>query len=154
MSVGTSHFVVVTLAKRFFAIDADAVQGIMDVPDAAYGLAPTFKGDIYHGIDLAGCFAIEHTQQGRFGQIVLLMRDHRRGSLKVERVHGRMDLKPSQVLPLPPHFQGAEREWYPGMILLERSVAVILNSRWLLESVAGIRPTDDRTMHQPMGGGA
>lgn len=143
----TVHCVIVTLGQRLFAIDADAVHGIMDAPDVAKNLVPTVHGDVYQVIDLASRLAMTNTQEERFGQVVLLMRDHIRGSIGVDRVHGRMDLHPSQILPLPPHFQGAERDWYRGMILFEGSVALILNPTWLLQSVSGMWQTADRTSH-------
>jgi len=145
----TSHFVIITVGQRLFAIDADAVQGIMEAPDVGSTLVPIFNGDAYQGIDLVSRLAIKSTQEERVSQIVLLMRDHMRGSLRVEQVHGRMNLHPSQILPLPLHFQGAERDWYHGMILFERSVAVILNPAWLLQRLAGIRKTDGAVLERP-----
>lgn len=140
----TSRFVIVTLGQRLFAIDADAVQGILEASEVGSNQIPSLNGAVYQGIDLLSRLAIKRTQVERVDQIVLLIRDHMRGSLEVERVHGRMDLHPSQILPLPLHFQGVERDWYHGMILFERSVAVILNLVWLFQSVPGMRQTDDR----------
>lgn len=135
----TAHFVIVTCVQRCFALDAEVVQGIIDTGDVAQSLVPMFHGEAYPVIDLASRLAIKGIQNERCGQIVLFTRGQFRGSLGVERVHGRMDLHASQILPLPPHFQGAERDWYRGMILFEGSVAVILHSNWLLQSVAEMR---------------
>jgi len=48
-----------------------------------------------------------------------------------------MECEPNKVLPLSPHFQGEERQWYQGMILFEQSVAMVLNIAWILQEVGG-----------------
>ena len=149
--VGTAHVVIVTLGQRLFAIDAGNVEGFMDTSDVVSSPVPTCEGAGYHMIDLAGRLALPSTQLRRSGQLVLLTYDSMRGSLAVERVHGRMSLLPSQIFPLPPHFQGAERDWYRGLILFEGTVAVILNPNWLFQGLAGGRQTDDPTRHQLTG---
>ena len=143
------HFVIVTLGQRLFAIDTGAVQGIVDASEVANTLTPEFQGDVYQAIDRVKYLAIRSMQERRSGQIVLLMLGRKRGSIGVEHVYGRMDLHASQILPLPPHFQGAERDWYRGMILFENSVAVILNLAWFLQSTSGILQNQSRFSHRP-----
>jgi hypothetical protein len=48
-------------------------------------------------------------------------------------VQGLLEIHPSQVLPLPSQFRGPERRWYQGMILLAKSIALVLNSSWVLD---------------------
>ncbi len=132
--VASSHFVIVTLGQRLFAIDAEAVQGIVDSRGAVNGEAPVFQGRVYHMTDLTSLLALCRAQDNLSAQILLLMKGQMRRSLVVDRVHGRMDLHESQVLSLPPHFQGPERHWYQGMILFEHSVALILNLSWVVQS--------------------
>ena len=55
----------------------------------------------------------------------------------VEKVHGSLEVHPSQLLPLLPQFRGPERGWYRGMILFDQSVALVLNTAWVLEEQLG-----------------
>lgn len=147
---GTSQFVIVTLERRLFAIDAAAVQGIMDAPEVAHHPAPEFQGALYQVIDLTSRLATKGSREQRSSQLVLLLRDRMRGSVGVEQVHGRMDLQESQILPLPPHFQGAERDWYRGIILFENSIVLILNLSWVLNNASQEPRHRDRTSLSPM----
>lgn len=135
---GTARFVIVTIGQRLFAIDAIAVQGIVAPAEAADSLAPEFQGDVYPVIDLTSRLATRDGQGQQSDQVVLLLLDRTRGSVGVECVHGRMDLHESQILPLPRHFQGAERDWYRGMILFENSIVLILNLPWVLHGAPNV----------------
>ncbi len=128
-----SHFVIVTLGQRLFAIDADAVQGIVDSREVMNTMAPVLQGRAYEATDLTERLALSRVQSNLSSHVLFLMDGQIRRSLLVDQVHGRMDLHDSQVLSLPPHFQGPERRWYRGMILFENSVALILNVPWVVQ---------------------
>ena len=134
-----SRFLIVILGGRYLALDAESVQGVLTLEEAGYRDDPTIQGMVYHAINLADRFKISDDQGAANGRMVLLSQQGVRGSIRVTTVQGVLELHPSQVLPLPPQFRGPERHWYRGMILFEKSIALALNTTWVLgEQVSGL----------------
>ena len=57
----------------------------------------------------------------------------------VDRVLGLHDIDSTNIKPLLPHFIGPERRWIAGMFLFQQTVALVLNTRWLLSDDRGSR---------------
>ena len=134
-----SRFLIVVLGGRYLALDAESVQGVLTLEEAGYHDDPTIQGMVYRAINLADRFKMSNDQGAANGRIVLLAQQGVRGSIRVTTVQGSLELHPSQVLPLPLQFRGPERHWYRGMILFEQSIALALNTTWVLdEQVSGL----------------
>ncbi|UVT17683.1 MAG: chemotaxis protein CheW [Nitrospira sp.] len=125
---------IVTMGGRFFALDAESVRTLLTTDETGNDGVPQVEGVTYRPIDLADQLTLSRNGAGASTCVVLLSENGSRGSIRVTCVHGVMNVHPSQVLPLPLQFCGSERRWYRGMILFEHSVALILDTSWILEN--------------------
>jgi hypothetical protein len=128
-----AQFFVATLGARLLAFDADAVQGSLATEDVGATGGVTVEGILYKSVDLMSRMALPADADDLNGPVLLLSHGGLYGCIRVGRLHGPVEREPAQVLPFPLHFRGAEQEWYRGMILFEHSVAMVLNSAWILE---------------------
>ncbi len=128
-----SRFLIVTMGGRFFAVDAESVRKLLNTEETGSGGIPMVEGVVYRSVDLTDQLILPRDGAGLNSRVVLLSESGSQGSIWVTRVHGMMELQRSHILPLPPQFRGPERHWYRGMILFENSVALILDTRWILE---------------------
>jgi chemotaxis signal transduction protein len=111
-------------------------------------------GLAYRAINLADRLSISNDQSGANTHVVLLSDRETRGSIRVTRVRGLLELQQSHVLPLPLQFHGPERHWYRGMILFEQSIALVLNTTWVLdEQVSGLEGCAGERKHSSANGG-
>ena len=129
----TTRFLIVTIGTTPFALHADAVRGLLTVEEAGTTVSPVVQGMIYTVLDLAARLGLPpDPPDGPETRVVLLSNGRARGSVRAAQVHGLKELERAQVLPLPILFQGEERQWYRGIVMLEESVALILNLAWLM----------------------
>ena len=132
-----SRFLIVLLGGRYLALDAESIQGVLTLEEVGSLDDPMINGLVYRAINLAERLKISNNQGTANSRIVLFSERGAHGSIRVTRVQGLLELHPSQVLPLPSQFRGPERHWYRGMILFEKSIALALNTTWVLnESVS------------------
>jgi chemotaxis signal transduction protein len=129
-----SRLLIVTMGGRFFALDAESVRKLLTEDETGNGGVPQVEGVAYRSIDLADQLALSRDGAGVNTRVVLLSENGSRGSIRVACVHVLRNVQPSLVLPLPSQFCGSERRWYRGMILFEHSVALMLDTRWILEN--------------------
>lgn len=127
------RFLIVSLGGTHWALHADRVQGLLTAEEAGASSAITVQGTVYPRIDLAARFRVPAEPDGPEIRFVLLAKGSLRGHLRVDKVIGLKELEASQVLPLSRHFQGEEQRWYQGLILVEETIALILNPAWVLE---------------------
>jgi len=128
-----SRFLVVTMGARSLALYADTVQGLLTGEEAGATEPVVVQGVVYKPVDLADRLALPSDDDGPDTRIVLLSSGELQGSIRVAQVHGLMEVEQSQVIPLPRQFHGEEQNWYRGVILLEESVALVLNTAWVLQ---------------------
>ena len=124
-------YVVVTIGGRLFAFDADSIRGVLTSEEAASQVVSA-DGTHYPPLALTDLWDISPNEDSSDRRVLLLAHQHRYGSIGVDRMHGQVACQASEIVPLPLHFQGAEREWYQGMIVFQKSVEVILNVPWVL----------------------
>lgn len=134
-----SRFLIVLLGGRYLALDAESIQGVLTLEEAGSLDDPTIHGLVYRAIDLADRLSISNDHSAANRRILLRSEQGARGSIQVTMVEGLLELHPSQVLPLPPQFRGPERHWYRGIILFKKSIALALNTTWVLDAqVSGV----------------
>lgn len=133
-SASSTRFVIVTLGGRYLALDAEAIQGVLTLEEVGYDENPTSHGMVYRAINLADRLSLSIDQGGVNARIVLLSEREARGSIRVNSVQGVLETHQSQLLPLPAHFCGSERDWYRGMILFDRSIAMVLSTAWIFDA--------------------
>jgi chemotaxis signal transduction protein len=130
--VSPSRFLIVTLGERYLALDAESICGLLTLEEIGNVESPTVHGMVYEAINLADRLSVPNDQGGTSPHVVLLSEREMRGSVRVTTMQGLLELPLSQVLPLPMQFRGAERHWYRGMILFAESIALVLNTTWVL----------------------
>jgi hypothetical protein len=123
----------VTVGGRSLAFDADTVRGLLTDEEAGTTEPVTVQGVVYKTVDLAERLALSPDENGPDTRIVLLACGGLQGSIRVAQVRGLLEVDQFRVLPLPQQFQGEERDWYRGVILLEENVALVLNTAWVLQ---------------------
>ena len=128
-----SRFLLVTMGARFLAFDADTVRGLLRDEEAGTTEPVTVHGLVYKAVDLADRLALPSEENGPDTRIVLLACEGLQGSIRVAQVRGLLEVDQTQVLPLPQQFQGVERHWYRGVIVLEEDVVLVLNTAWVLQ---------------------
>lgn len=126
-------FLVTTISERYLAFEAELIQGVLTNEDVECLQSPVVEGVPYRVIDLVVRLNLPSERLRERGEVVLLAHGKSRGSVRVQKVHGILEIQRSQVLPLPLQFRGLERRWYRGMILFNRSVAFVLDTAWVFE---------------------
>lgn len=129
----TVRFLIVTVGGVHLALPADRVQGLLTMEEAGTGDSVILRGVTYCGVDLASRLGLPADDEGPDTRVVLLEDRQRRGAIRTAHVHGLTEYEPTQVLPLPRHFQGEEQTWYQGLVLFQESVALVLNPGWALD---------------------
>ncbi|MDF0675398.1 MAG: chemotaxis protein CheW [Nitrospira sp.] len=129
----SSRFLIVTVGERYLALNAESICGLMTLEETGNVENPTVHGMVYGAINLADRLSVPHDQDGANARVVLLSEREARASIRVTTVQGLLEFPLSQVLPLPMQFRGPERHWYRGMILFSRSIALVLDTTWLLD---------------------
>ena len=129
-----ARFLIVTVGGRYLALDAECIVGLLTLEETGNVDDPTIHGVVYSAITLTDRLGLSNDRSGTHTRIVLLSDRDARGNVRVAAVQGRLELQPSQVLPLPMQFRGPERHWYRGMILYDNRVALVLNTTWLLDA--------------------
>lgn len=134
-----SRFLIVTVGERYLALSAESTCGLMTLEEIGNVENPTIHGKVYSAINLVDRLSIPNHQDGPNARVVLLAEGEARGSIRVTTVQGLLEFPLSQVLPLPMLFRGAERRWYRGMIPFSKSIALVLNTAWILgEQMPGV----------------
>jgi hypothetical protein len=128
-----SRFLIVTLGGRYLALSAESICGLLTPEEAGNGENQTVHGMVYGAINLTDRLSLPNDQGGGNTHVVLLSERETRGCIRVTTVHGLLELQQSQILPLPMQFRGPERYWYRGMILFANSIALALNTTWVLD---------------------
>jgi chemotaxis signal transduction protein len=91
------------------------------------------QGLVYRAINLTDRLSLPHDPGGPDARVVLLSEQEVRGCVRVAAVLGLLEVQQSQLMPLPMQFCGPERHWYRGIILFAESIALVLNTAWVLQ---------------------
>ena len=130
--VPTERYLIVSIDARRFALSADLIQGLLTPEESRSSGTLSVQGRDYAPLNLAARLGLADSGDGPESRIVLVARAGVCACIRVEQVHGLVELERSHVRPLPDQFRGDERAWYTGLILFDEGVAVGLNSDWLV----------------------
>ena len=148
--VHTERYLIVDMAGQQFALAADVVQGLLTLDESGSTETLTVQGEVYPPLGLAGRLGLAQAGDGLETRMVLVAQSGIRGCIRVDQVHGLVEVEPAQVLPLPGQFRGDERNWYVGLILVGETVAVGLRSGWLIGGgLPGSRRLVTQELRQP-----
>ncbi len=129
---GAAQFLVVRCGRTWLALAADIVRGIVEPAGAVGAEAATLPAMACPLTDLAAQLGLSSETPSPEARVVSCAIHERRRALLVDRVAGLCDVETNRIRPLPPHFTGSERRWITGLFLFQESVALVLDSGWLV----------------------
>lgn len=130
--VPIERFLIVGIDTQQFALSAELVQGLLAMEESGSVSTLTVQGLEYPALDLGGWLGLPQAGDGPETRMVLLAQEGIRACLRVDQVHGLVEVERTRALPLPRQFRSEERNWYVDLILYGEGVAVGLHSMWLL----------------------
>jgi hypothetical protein len=121
------------------AIPSGAIRGLYKTVEIAFRDSITLLGETYEKEDLVTRLdpaktVVPFSSQGR---TVLCSNGVWRKAYLVDRILGLVRIAPSHLCPLPPHFRGAEREWFAGLFFFQDAPVLIVNLDWVLKPIDG-----------------
>ncbi len=129
----SGQFLIVACGLTNLAFPSGLVQAILKPEELQDGETVMFLNVAYRVRPLSWRLGLTQVPATRDPRIILCGgQDGHRGYM-VDRVQGLTESGSQQVRPLPLHFMGEERKWFAGLFLFESSVALLMNSEWLLE---------------------
>lgn len=140
------RFLIVEIDARQFALSANIVHGLLTIEERGSVDQLIVQGQEYASLDLGGRLGLAYVADGPETRIVLLAQSGIRACVRVDQVHGLVEVERPRMVPLPRQFSGEERNWYVGLVLHEDGVAIGLHTRWLL---SGVTQSDGELMDQP-----
>jgi chemotaxis signal transduction protein len=133
-SVNTNEFLVVVCGATNFAIPADAVRSVVRPDEGNLTALLAGMGVTAPPTHLSEQFGLTGSYLSPDARIVVCRRQAAHFAFRVDRVLGLHEIDAAKIKPLLPHFTGAERQWIVGMFLFQQTVALIVNTQWLLGS--------------------
>ena len=130
--VPIERFLIVGVGAQLFALSAELVQELLTLDESGSSSTLTVQGQEYPPVSLVERFGLASSDNTTETRSVLLAQAGMRACIRVDQVHGLVDVERTRVLPLPRQFRSHERNWYFGILLFGNGVAVGLNSMWLL----------------------
>lgn len=131
------RFIIVAIGRRYLAFEAGCIKGVLTVEELECGKNPAVRGAVDRTVDLMMQLNLADVPALPNTPVILLADQGIQCSMRVSHIHGRLEIQPSQILPLPAQFSSVERHWYRGMILFDKTIALILNPTWVLGEHAG-----------------
>lgn len=129
----STRYLVVGYGPVVLALSADLVRGILTPIEAGELTALTVAGETYHAAELRTRLGLpEAADSGPEARTVLCSNGTCHCAVHVDQVLGLTEVERAQVMALPPHFRGTEREWFSGLFLYGDGVALIFNPEWVL----------------------
>jgi chemotaxis protein histidine kinase CheA len=131
-SVNINEFLIVACATTHFAIPADAVRSVIRPDEGNLTELLSALGVTGSPTHLAEQFGLTGSYLSPDARIVVCRRQAGHHAFRVDRVLGLHEIDAAKIKPLLPHFTGSERQWIVGMFLFQQTVALIVNTHWLL----------------------
>ena len=120
------------------SIPGKGIRGLLKTIETTFQDTITLLGETYEKSDLANRLDPTKTVSplSSQGRTILCSNGVWRKAYAVDRIISLVEVEPSDIVPLPPHFRGAEREWFTGLFFQEDALVLIINLDWL------VTPTD------------
>ena len=134
------------------AIPGRAIRGLLKTVETAFRDTITLLGETYEKEDLVSRLdpaktVVQFSSQGR---TILCSNGMWRKAYLVDRILGLVTIEPPHVFPLPPHFRGAEREWFDGLFFFHDVLVLIINLDWALRPIGVVRCGSDLEASQAL----
>ena len=120
------------------SIPGKGIRGLLKTIEATFQQTITLLGETYEKSDLTNLLDPHKTVTpfSSQGRTILCSNGVWRKAYAVDRIISLLEVEPSDIVPLPPQFRGAEREWFDGLFFFEDALVLIVNLDWL------VAPTD------------
>ena len=120
------------------SIPGKGIRGLLKTIEATFQTTITLLGETYEKSDLTNRLDPNKTVTpfSSQGRTILCSNGVWRRAYAVDRVISLLEVEPSDIVPLPPQFREAEREWFDGLFFFEDALVLIINLDWL------VAPTD------------
>lgn len=128
-----SQVLIAKFGETCFAFPVDIIRGTVPRAEGHSSQPVSAYGMEFPLVDLTARSGFSPATNPRDPRTILCMLGDLRGAIPVDAVIGLMKLKQTDLRPLPQHFSGPERGWFPGLFLYEDSVALMINPTWVLE---------------------
>lgn len=129
----TERYLIVRADSQDFAFAAELVQGLLTLEETGAVGTLTVQDQEYPLLDLFSELGIVQSSDGPETRVILLAKAGVRACIRVDQVHGLVEVERTQILSLPPQFLGDERSWYIGLILFKAGLAIGLSPMWVME---------------------
>lgn len=123
---------ITTFGQTCFAFPVDIIRGTVPRTEDDSTQSVSAYGMEFPLVDLSSRSGFVPAVKPKDPRTILCMLRDLRGAIPVDAVVGLIKLKQTEVRPLPRHFSGPEREWFPGFFLYQDSVALLINPMWVL----------------------
>lgn len=146
--VRTVSLLAFRLGKHFYALLSQGVRGVFTPEEAGSVQTVVAVGQAYHDVRLAERLALTRDSMQPDMRIVLYSNGQLHGAIQVDAVIGMLDVERKLCSPLPPQFEGAERDWILGAMPFQDQVLLILNGEWVLKGSDEGLPMDNDGLTQ------
>ncbi len=119
---------VVACGTTYFGIPTEIVRGIVRPEQEGFGIA-----EDHPPADLGARFGFIGSSVTPESRVILCGVRKVQEAFGVDQVLGLAKSDGLNIRPLPPHFTGAERRWFQGLFMFQDTVALLVNSTWLLD---------------------
>ncbi len=125
--------VLVTMfGETCFAFPVDTIRGTVPQASDRSAQGVTAYGMEFPFVNLSSQSGFFPAKDPKDPRTILCMLGNLRGAIPVDAVLGLVTIKEREVRPLPRHFTGPERGWFPGLFLFQETVALLINPKWIL----------------------
>lgn len=131
-ALDTMQVLVVACGKTYLAIPGAIVRGVVEFGEAVEARIVSLFGDSCRVTDLAARLGLAPVLLTPDMRIILCGEYRARQAWRVDRTLGIEDVDMQRITLLPPHFAGVEQSWFAGLFLFRDTVALLINSGWLL----------------------
>jgi purine-binding chemotaxis protein CheW len=130
--------VVFTLAGAWYAIDAAHVKHFFPGWES-HDERAAFLGHEYRVIDLRAAFGLPLSHEP--GRLILVVEiGGKSAGLLVDGLVSLALIDPASVVALPTVFDGAERDWFDGVVRLDERVTIVMRAAGVLASAGRWSP--------------
>lgn len=128
----TIEFLIVGCDRTYFAIQADIVRSVIRPEEGDVDTLLSAVGITSSPMHLSELFGLTGSPVSTEPRILVCGTQGRYAAFRVDHVLGLHDIDSLTIKPLSPHFISQERRWIAGMFLFQQTVALVLQTRWLL----------------------
>lgn len=131
-----TQVLITKFGETCFAFPVDIIRGTVPRTEDHSAQSVSAYDMEFPFVDLSSRSGFSSATNPRDPRTILCMLGDLRGAIPVDAVLGLIKLKQTDMRPLPRHFSGPERGWFPSFFLYQDSVALLINPKWVLDQAS------------------